>query len=57
MGSEVQSIIIIAESVAASRQVQCLRSSEVYILFQREPEKDWRPHAARRKLSFTMGGA
>jgi len=26
-------------------------------LFQREPGEDWHPQAARRKLSFTMGGA
>jgi len=40
---EVQSIIIVVGSMAASRQAWCRRSQEFYILFQRQTGEDWLP--------------
>jgi hypothetical protein len=40
-GSEVQSIIIISGSMAASRQAWHWRSWEFYTLFQRQTGEDW----------------
>jgi hypothetical protein len=52
--SEVQSIIIMAGSMAVFRQTWCWRSQEFYILIPGQPEGHCLPQAAWRRVWITL---